>query len=69
MRVPIFLGGLAGQVLRYDPGTTQCRGEMVKHPYQVVREPRAGATGEFAVGANSFIHIPGARGKSYCKKL
>lgn len=65
--LPIYLGAPAGHVLRYAPGSSECRGDMVKHAYTIVRAPRSSATGAIPLKPTEFVYAQEGKKKAYCR--
>lgn len=64
--LPIYLGAPAGHILYYRPGATTCRGDMVRHAYELAR-PARGGKGELAIRPDEFVYVAGARAQAYCR--
>ncbi len=62
----VYLGAPGGHILRYDPGTSQCRGNTVMNPYKIVRPPDKGTHGKLVIGPRDFVPFENGRKPSYC---
>lgn len=67
INLPIYLGAPAGHVLRYAPGASECRGDMVRHGYTTVRGPKPGASGVLLFKSSEFVYIKDGKKQAYCR--
>lgn len=71
--VPVFLGGPAGHVLRYDPGGTSCWGSsFIARRYKIVRDAAPSVRGKLPLESGAKTPLFDAGGKpipkpAYCK--